>query len=333
MICYRLPYADEYCVITECECSQYYALTDLPDREGFLFAPFIASEKHPVLFFTGGKRSRHHVSTLPYCETPINTEVDEMIYKEYAESFSKALSMLRENRLQKIVLSSYNEVGVPAETPERYFKKACEMYPRMMVYMISDAKLGTWIGCTPEILLRGKRSHYETVALAGTMTNGSGQKWSAKNKCEQSVVADYIRQRITPYAHVIEEEGPFTAHAGGLIHLKTIFHFTPHQPFPIQKFLSDIHPTPAVCGLPKEEALRAISEIEKHDRAYYSGIVGMLNPEDETHLYVNLRCANISSASTTLYAGGGLLTSSVLQDEWKEICEKQKTIMHVFRQA
>ena len=87
-----------------------------------------------------------------------------------------------------------------------------------------------------------------------------------------------------------------------------------------------LHPTPAVCGLPKEETYRIIRENEGYDRSYYSGFIGWLAPEGKSDLYVNLRCMNILRGSFVLYAGGGILASSEIESEWLETEAKMQTM-------
>ena len=90
-----------------------------------------------------------------------------------------------------------------------------------------------------------------------------------------------------------------------------------------------LHPTPAVCGLPKEEAYHFIIEHEGYDRSYYSGFIGWLDTKGKTDLYVNLRCMNILPQTFTLYAGGGLLAASQLEDEWQETEDKLDTMRRI----
>ena len=83
------------------------------------------------------------------------------------------------------------------------------------------------------------------------------------------------------------------------------------------------------CGLPKEEAYHFIIENEGYDRSYYSGFIGWLDPKGKTDLYVNLRCMNILPQTFTLYAGGGLLAASQLEDEWQETEDKLDTMRRI----
>ena len=109
-------------------------------------------------------------------------------------------------------------------------------------------------------------------------------------------------------------------------HLKTDFRFSLKDNKGLGDLLKVLHPTPAVCGLPKEEAYRFILQNEGYDRRYYSGFIGWLDPEGRTDIYVNLRCMHIEDEQLTLYAGGGLLASSELNDEWLETEKKLQTI-------
>ena len=90
---------------------------------------------------------------------------------------------------------------------------------------------------------------------------------------------------------------PYTARAGQLVHLKTDFYFLLKNTDNIGNLLQELHPTPAVCGLPKEDAFRFILENEGYDRSYYSGFIGWLDTEGHTDLYVNLRCMEIKPGS------------------------------------
>lgn len=150
--------------------------------------------------------------------------------------------------------------------------------------------------------------------------------WDEKNRKEQDYVASYIRRQLLSLGIHSTENGPYPAYAGALSHLKTDFRFSLKDNKGLGDLLKVLHPTPAVCGLPKEEAYRFILQNEGYDRRYYSGFIGWLDPEGRTDIYVNLRCMHIEDEQLTLYAGGGLLASSELNDEWLETEKKLQTI-------
>lgn len=335
---YRLPFANE-CTIIEQNTDTidtFDSISSLEGKSGFVMIPFSAeSEKRIVLIRPDQIRSVN-VAELDSEDMELCDEMGNLpVYskEQYNVAFGKFHSALNNNQFGKLVLSRYSVRDFGGNALEA-FKHACEAYPRMMVYLCSAPHCGTWIGCTPEILLSGSKTHYRTVALAGTMPLSKSEKagWSEKNKREQSIVAEYVRNTIRPFATVIEEEGPYSSRAGQLLHLKTHFHFSPIQGTRLTDIVNALHPTPATCGVPKSESLHFIGKNEGYDRGFYAGVVGMLAPNEKTDLYVNLRCANIMADKAVLYAGGGILASSEMESEWQETEEKMKTIGDILNQ-
>ncbi len=95
------------------------------------------------------------------------------------------------------------------------------------------------------------------------------------------------------------------------------------------EFISALHPTPAVCGLPKERALELIYKTEMHNREYYAGYCGPINYQGKTDLFVNLRCMKILPDKLALYIGGGLTAKSDPEKEWEETVLKANTLLSV----
>ena len=81
--------------------------------------------------------------------------------------------------------------------------------------------------------------------------------------------------------------------------------------------------------MPKKEAYHFINDNEGYSRKYYSGFIGVIDPNNTTNLFVNLRCIHFEESGYTLYAGGGLLASSNLQDEWVETEKKMHTMKNI----
>ena len=143
---------------------------------------------------------------------------------------------------------------------------------------------------------------------------------------EQAIVAGYIRKQLQALDIQPDETAPHPVHAGALSHLKSDFSFSTPDNKRLGDLLKRLHPTPAVCGLSKEESYRFILENEGYDRRYYSGFIGWIDPEKRSDLYVNLRCMNIFPSHFILYAGGGLLASSERISEWQETEAKMQTM-------
>ena len=203
-----------------------------------------------------------------------------------------------------------------------------------------------WLTATPEILLEGIGNQWRTIALAGTMKlegddllgEGEHMTWSTKNIQEQRYVATYLMNCLERVADDIHEEGPRTVRAANLVHLRSDFTFTLSDNERVGDVLQLLHPTPAVCGLPKQDAYDFILSNEHTPRLYYSGFMGPLNLKSqtsnlksETHLYVSLRCMQVTDTQYRLYAGGGLLKDSVEEQEWMETEAKMETMRRVLK--
>lgn len=345
---YRLPLSDR-CIKVEQTAGkpeEMPSLASLNGRRGFVVAPFAASTDCPVLLIRPDKTTSIAVSELPDCTdiTPraILTEADRTVY---AADFQRFHSQILAGNFQKIVLSRCaTAVAVSKPSLLQLFSRACRMYPRMFVALVSTASSGTWLTATPEILLKGERGLWETMALAGTMPLSDGQlsfdnppasmgesddkgiDWSAKNIREQRFVASYIAESIAPFAANVTEKGPYTVRAGNLVHLRSDFSFTLNHTKQLGNLLDALHPTPAVCGLPKRSALKFILDNETTPRRYYSGVIGPIDADGLTNLCVSLRCMEIISDKYRLYAGGGLVDASTETAEWLETEAKMGTM-------
>lgn len=316
-------------------------ISSLNGREGFVFAPFQTGKEHPLWLIPADEYvcfnlsdTRKDIVAAP-AAVPVCGTLHEMPSADYAHAFGKFSTALKAGDFQKLVLSRKEPLKAPSgfSLLEAY-RVACQRYIHSYVYLLYTPQTGFWLGATPEILLSGSRKHYRTMALAGTLALENGiptQKWSEKNIREQRYVTEYICDCLRERGIEPMLCGPFTVTAGALAHLKTDILFSLSSTDGLGDLLAALHPTPAVCGLPKQEAYRFICEHEGYDRSYYAGFLGRLNPEGETDIYVNLRCMQMDGgdAPVCLFAGGGLLSASVLEDEWMETERKLQTMKYV----
>ena len=248
---------------------------------------------------------------------------------DYGQDYFCFHASLVHGDFQKLVLSRSVVVGKPdGQQPQTLFLRACERYPRMFVCLVYTPQSGLWLTATPEILLSGEGHDWQTMALAGTMPFADTLLWNDKNIQEQRYVATYIARQLESFTDDIKEHGPYTARAGHLAHLRSDFRFTMTADR-VGALLEALHPTPAVCGLPKQSAFRFICQHEHVQRSYYSGFMGPLSIENRTHLFVTLRCMQIFHKTYRLYAGGGILTDSVEESEWMETEQKLDTMRHI----
>ena len=347
---YRLPYGKFATMIqqTDGEPAELLSCAELNGSRGFVMAPFEITDSHPILLIRPDKVERISV------ERGKRKEERDYIEKSfflqdislstfhfphstpdtYAIDFANFHSQLEQGTFRKIVLARCAEeelaVGIP---PMELFYRACDLYPRMFISLVCTEKGGCWLTATPEILLEGKGSDWRTIALAGTVRlegeqlSGEGEtvNWSTKNIQEQRYVATYIAECLEQFTSEFSEEGPFSVRAANLVHLRSDFMFKLPSNDRLGDLLHALYPTPAVCGLPKCETFHFITHNEHTPRLYYSGFQGWLG-EEETHLYVSLRCMKMEDNRYYLYAGGGLLKDSTEEQEWQETEAKLETM-------
>lgn len=344
---YRLPYADSYTEIRQTgdEAEEIRTLGELCGKNGFLIAPFAVTDDCPVLLIRPDTVVTENISHLKYQETDSEATTIEDNHNSYATNFANYHAKLVTGEFRKIVLARTAIDETSKEiSPRILFARACKLYPRMFVALVSTPKSGTWLMATPEMLLEWNSTEWRTMALAGTMRLSDEQlsldnpprqgrnnelkniSWSIKNKTEQHFVASYIREQLEHFTDNLSEEGPYTVRAGNLIHLRSDFKFTISNTSRIGELIDALHPTPAVCGLPKDKTFRFITSNEARPRRYYSGFMGPLNLSGNTHLFVSLRCMEICGRQYRLYAGGGLLGNSTEENEWKETEAKMETM-------
>lgn len=325
---YKLPNAKK-AVTIEGKVEKIRYLKEIKEQQGYLIAPF-DTNRHEILLI------KSDVVTIQPLNTNLsitNTDKEYSIISKsmYEPTFNIFHEAVTNGSFHKLVLSRYIELCVGLRDPKQIFHIACACYPNQMVTLFCTEKSGMWIIATPEILLTSTaKGMYKTMALAGTKSAYCHNKWSKKNCQEQKIVSDYVKYAIAPFAGSMKITEPYSTLAGGVQHLRTDFEFTCKKEVNIGEILSALHPTPAICGLPKDEALEFIYKYEGYDREYYSGFSGPLKIEESSDLFVTLRCAKIEGQHATFYAGGGILNESKLVSEEYETYMKIETMKKVF---
>jgi isochorismate synthase len=372
---YRLPGEKGHHLIIDTGTPQLIAQPELEKLEtGFLFAPFEPGEKavylHSDLHLQGNDdgmeavlhlRPEHYLYSermlgiarrydnteplSPRLHTAGNTRSGKSTERSgFLHSAGEAVRQIGDGRFSKVVLARRKKKKASAGFQAAgFFQRLCEQYPNAFVSLVSTPMSGTWIGATPEILLRVTADQtFHTIALAGTQPwrptiRPSRVAWTQKAIEEQAMVSRYIincfkKIRLREF----QEDGPKTARAGNLVHLRTDYHVNLREVnFPNlgTVMLRLLHPTSAVCGMPGDEALAFIRHQEDFDRAYYAGYLGPVNVELSTHLYVNLRCMQIKDAFVELYAGAGITLDSEPEKEWRETSLKIRTLESVMHSS
>jgi isochorismate synthase len=254
---------------------------------------------------------------------------------EYEHYVAKGVEAIQKNKLDKIVAARCQQIQLPKTfDAAQYFALLCDTYAHACVYFFHLPNMGTWCGATPEKLITVEKNVLQTVALAGTKPNTNDTEWTDKEHDEQYMTEAFIEQlfkelKLTGYQKSAVE----TITAGAIQHLCSTFTWKAKPEVLQQKFgkiVAGINPTPAVCGLPQFEASLFISQHEQLERRFYSGFIGLMQ-QNTSHLFVNLRCMQIGSEASLLYAGAGITQDSVPENEWFETAQKMETLTRLLQ--
>lgn len=318
---------------------------DYSKEKGFLFAPFYENLHYKKVFI------RPDIFTTIDNLPTLNFVKPSSAFSEGSDGYNK-LSTTTEgqfsayvrkiklnvwrNKFRKVVAARTIEIIKPKSFhPAEIFLRLCKEYPGAFVSVVYVPLYGCWIGATPELLLCSMNGAFSSHSLAGTKSKSSfhtKKDWGEKEKEEQKLVSDYI---VEAYKKVTGQTPEVTHHgtikAGNVMHLRTDFQLNQAPVESWQKLVEELHPSPAVAGLPKKEAITFILKSETSDRGFYSGYLGPVNLDESIHLYVNLRCMNVLSWNLVLHVGAGITLQSDVSQEWKETNMKANTLLRVVK--
>ena len=300
-------------------------------EERFILAPFDL-DNQKIIEFSGTVKHQVSQQEIQDLNVPMNTSVQikNMDKKMYAQDFNCFVQELKsDSSTEKLVLAR----SINQELQKSPFSVFVELHQKFLgnfTYLLFDGNETFWVAATPETLVKETKSKIETMALAGTKVPDENGDivWTPKEYEEHQLVVDYIASEFNKAGLVLNyPEKPREIKAGFVWHLQTPM-IGESNGINILNLAKKIHPTPAVCGTPKENARSFILAHENLEREYYCGFVGHIAPQ-ESHLFVNLRCAKLKDNQITIYVGGGLLKESDLENEWMETINKSKTILSI----
>ena len=300
-------------------------------NDKFILAPFDIENQKTIEFLSSkveevGYQEIKDVEVIMQSQI-INSETDK---SKYTQDFNCFVNELKsDSSTEKLVLARSIEHNVN-KSPFQVFGELNQKFEENFTYLLFDGDQTFWTAATPETLVQEKDAQVVTMALAGTkVPNEQGEiVWTQKEYEEHQLVVDYIADEFKSAGLTLNYPNqPKEIKAGFVWHLQTPM-YGDSNGINILNLAKKIHPTPAVCGTPKEFAKSFILENEHLEREYYCGFVGYIAPKN-AHLFVNLRCAKLNNNKITIYVGGGLLKESDLENEWDETINKSKTILSI----
>lgn len=306
--------------------ARLYTLDHMKQR-GFIMAPFHKNDPTLIIPLEFSKAMRCQTDSLTMNPVKGELQLDFTDKQTHIALVEKGIRAIENGAFEKVVLSREQCIELPELDCIELYKNLVLKYPEAFCYMWYHPKVGLWMGASPETLIDLEDQKLKTMALAATIGVHAQQRvsWGEKEKREQSLVTGSILEALKEYCVQIKVGEVRTVKAANLYHLQT--KISAKLSGDLQKLIHALHPTPAVCGLPKMKAARFIEDNEHYRRSYYTGYLGCINLEQQAKLYVNLRCMQYRDSELVLYVGGGITSDSIPALEWEETVNKGKTIL------
>ena len=261
--------------------------------------------------------------------TPVAAENPEAGENRYRANVAKALEAIRQGRAVKVVLSRRVEyVSQKPLHPVAALARLRDAFPSCAAFSVANGRGASFIGASPERLVRVENGFVETEALAGTAPRGvttsedaalaAALMASDKQMREHRAVADAIAAQL---AALGLETGPMPRprilRLPNAQHIQTPFRAPLKNGLHLFDIAAALHPTPATAGFPRREAVRLLAELEGAPRGLYAGLVGWCD-DNGGELAVALRSGAIEGCRATLFAGAGIVEGSSPDEELYE---------------
>jgi isochorismate synthase len=258
----------------------------------------------------------------------------------YEEAVARAVERIRAGQLEKVVLAREVQVRAPQpHDPGAVFDVLRGGFPECFVYAVGRGD-ATFIGATPELLVRRDGNRASTVALAGSTRRsadpavddhlGESLLRSDKNRHENQVVADRIAKTLAPYSvWVTVAPEPVLIKVANIQHLAAPIRAQLTGAAGALTLAGALHPTPAVGGEPDDVAKRLIPALEGLDRGWYAGTLGWTDTGGDGEFCVALRCALLRGELASCYAGCGIMADSDPASELSETEIKLQALLPV----
>jgi len=283
------------------------------------------------------KLSFHHGGRLPRLKQ-LMSRVDFPEYNGWRKNILSALKLFSNKALKKIVLARKTTLTYESPiNPLSVFNQLRSKTAGAFHFYIQPAENNAFLGRTPELLYRRGEEEVFSDAIAGTRRRGLTPDEDAqlerellssdKDIREHRFVLQDIAERLKKFSSSVETEDEIQVlKLARLQHLYATIRGKLRTNVNDGHILDDLHPTPAVGGLPKRDAVNYIVQLEPFDRGWYAGPVGWVSKQF-SEFAVAIRSGLVDFNKLHLYAGAGIVPGSVPELEWEEIENKLGNFM------
>ena len=254
---------------------------------------------------------------------------------EWEAAVADAVRRLRGKELDKVVLARALDVAADAPLdPRSVAARLAARFPSCFTYVCDGL-----VGASPELLVRRLGRQAESLVLAGTIARGRSAEEDEANEralTESTKDAHEHRLAVESARSVLEsvaietdvEPAPHLLRLANVSHLATrLTAWLPSPPPSAVRLATSLHPTAAVGGTPREEALALIRSLEAAPRGRYAGPVGWMDGDGDGEFALALRCAQLDGRTARLWAGAGIVAESVPAAETAETAAKFDAVL------
>jgi salicylate biosynthesis isochorismate synthase len=269
----------------------------------------------------GPIRSLERLAEPPYPDLGDHALESSPPVANWRTAVAEAVSAIHNDAFRKVVLS--RSVVVRSVAAPRGFDLLHHLqrsYRRCHSFAWSPGT-ATFLGASPELLIRLEKGAITSNPLAGSAPRGEGEEEdrayaetlmrSEKDRIEHRYVVDDVVTRLSPFAtHLDVARTPSLKRMATVQHLSTRIAGSAEPGTHVLDLVDAIHPTPAVGGTPRPEAVSFIEKVEGFDRGWYSGGVGWVDGSGDGEFALGLRCGLIDGTRAHVFAGAGIVADS-----------------------
>lgn len=317
MIYFKLPFSEKICTIDENSAEIPVSFFSFDGSQQINFQGSIQNLSQEIF-------SRSAVSSN---DVSLNlSEFKPENQSHYEQKVEKVIQFVKENKLSKLVLSRLKLVkyeGLKIDFIQSFSNLGAQFPNAFVYFFMENGKC--WMGAFSEVLgdFNKETSEFRTMSLAGTLP--LNEDWTTKEIQEQRTVTDFILNTLKNFSTNIEQSGTSDHISGNIKHLRTDF-TAKIKAEKLEELIGNLHPTPAVCGIPKDFCKKAILDFEKYPRDFYAGYIKVETSESIKY-FVNLRCAEFFDNAALIHVGGGITAESSPEKEWEETELKADAIL------
>lgn len=267
---------------------------------------------------------------------------EELNVEQWLQSVDDIVNNLNYTSLKKVVLARKMKIEFHDFISSNVVLRNLLMQqPRGFIFSFATDE-GCFLGASPERLVKKSENHIYSVGLAGSIARGSNEKEDIdlgnqllqddKNLFEHELVVAMVEDALKPYCiniHIPEQ--PTLLKMPDIQHLFSPVTGKAKSDTSIFDIVEQLHPTPALGGVPTTKAMEVIREKEQMDRGFYAAPIGWADYRGNGEFIVAIRSALMKRNSATLYAGCGLVANSKPQDELLETRIKFQPMIRALR--